>query len=72
MSDHTKNPAFLLSTEQTIEFNDKNLEAAIKDSLKLGSNENITALNILKLTHFRALEKKSLTYPVLNMQKTCN
>lgn len=57
MSDYTKNPAFILNTEQAIEFNDKNLESAIKNALKLGGEENITSINILKLTHFRALEK---------------
>lgn len=60
MSDYTKNSAYFSNTEQAIEFNDKNLEAVIKEILKLGSNEKVTTENILKLTTIRA-ERKEIT-----------
>lgn len=57
MSVHTKGVLHTFAAESMIYFEDKNLESAIKTTLNLAESEGVSTLNILNLTHLRALDK---------------
>ncbi|MEN4911017.1 leucine-rich repeat domain-containing protein [Erwinia amylovora] len=57
MSVHTKGVLHTFAAESMIYFKDKNLESAIKTTLNLAESEGVSTLNILNLTHLRALDK---------------
>ncbi|CCP02470.1 Internalin-A precursor [Erwinia amylovora Ea644] len=57
MSVHTKGVLHTFAAESMIYFKDKSLESAIKTTLNLAESEGVSTLNILNLTHLRALDK---------------
>ncbi|AUX72036.1 leucine-rich repeat domain-containing protein [Erwinia pyrifoliae] len=57
MSVYTKGAPHTFAAVSMIYFKDKNLESAIKTTLNLAESEGVSTVNILDLTHLRALDK---------------